>query len=217
MKIKNIIFDLGGILLNIDYQKTIAAFERLGISNFNQQYSQFQQSDIFDRLETGKTTPSEFVAAIKQLLSEPNKVSDAEIIAAWNAMLLDFPTGNFDFLQGCRQNYRVFLLSNTNKIHYENYIKYVDNIYGRESFEAAFEKCYYSHEIGRRKPLKETYQWVLKDAGINAGETLFIEDTLPNIDGAKAVGIQTFHKTADKSWQDVVSAYGLNLPHFPQK
>src|SRR5690606_34399821 len=112
--IKNIIFDLGGVILNIDYKLTEQAFVSLGLENFSQIYTQFQQNDIFDLYETGKITTADFIGAIKQYIPT---ASNEQITEAWNAMLLEIPLRRLQILQQLQIHFNTFLLSNTNEIH----------------------------------------------------------------------------------------------------
>lgn len=186
--IKNIIFDLGGVLLNIDYQKTINAFKKLGFARFDEMYSALKLNNTFDDLETGNISEESFYEYMHQEAPQPMRTE--QLTEAWNAMLLSFRKESLDFLQDLRKRYRVFLLSNTNVIHK----RAIDNLFksqtGQESLDSFFEKAYYSHIAGMRKPGEKIFEYVLKDAGINAGETLFIDDLKPNITTAKALGLQ---------------------------
>ncbi len=117
--IKHIIFDLGGVILNIDYQLTYKAFGELGIKDFTSLYSQFQGSQLFDDLETGRVTPDVFLEAMHAHV--PATVTDGQILAAWNAMLLDFPLQRLQLLQQLQLYYNTYLLSNTNAIHLDKF------------------------------------------------------------------------------------------------
>ena len=186
--IKNILFDLGGVLYHIDYELTIKAFEKLGIKNFHVHFSQQQQNNLFDRLETGKVSDEDFIKEMKVLLPHCTR---KEIINAWNALLIGFPQKNIQLIQDLSKQYRLFLLSNTNAIHINRINKLLYEDYNLKSLDPLFDKVYLSHQIGMRKPNSETFEWVLKDAGILAQETLFIEDSIQHIESANKVGIQT--------------------------
>ena len=188
--VKNILFDLGGVLFHIDYQRTIDAFKKLGITDFERHFTQHQQNDLFDAFEIGKIKPEVFVKTLQKSLP---LCSDQEIIDAWNAMLIGLPSEYLKFLKGLGKKYRLFLLSNANEIHIQFVNDFLKNSYNIPSINQFFEKAYYSQEIGMRKPHKSTFQWVLKDANILAKETLFIEDTPHHIEGAKQAGLKTHH------------------------
>ncbi|MDR1199520.1 MAG: HAD family phosphatase [Prevotellaceae bacterium] len=185
--IHNIIFDLGGVIINVDYHKTESAFKNLGISDFEKVFSQAQQSRIVDKLETGYISPAEFRESLRKLCGF--SISDITIDNAWNAMILDFPTDRITVLDRLRPNYRIFLLSNTNQIH----IDYCMKNPKFEVIKSKFEKVYLSHEIHMRKPNAEIYEFVLNDAQLQAAQTLFIDDTILNVEGAKLAGLNAYH------------------------
>ena len=188
--VKNILFDLGGVLFHIDYNRTIDAFKELGITNFKKYFTQHQQCELFDAFETGKISAELFVKTIQKLSAN---CANQEIIDAWNAMLIELPKENLNFLVALSENYRLFLLSNTNEIHIQFVNAFLKKHYNISSINQFFEKAYYSHEIGMRKPHKSTFEWVLKDSNILAEETLFIEDTAQHVEGAKQAGLKTHH------------------------
>ncbi len=187
--IKNIILDLGGVLLDLDYKLTSLEFQKLGVTNFDDLFTQFNANDLFEQLETGKISNQIFYDSIIQYCKAGT--TQQEIEKAWNAMLLGFRTETIQTLQLLKQKYRLYLLSNTNSIHLAAFKKIFTADTGTPLLDVYFDKCYYSHEIQMRKPYVATYQYVLKDGGMQAEETLFIDDSIQNIDGAKEVGIQT--------------------------
>jgi len=190
-EIKNIIFDLGGIFINIDFARTEKAFTQLGITNFNVYFTQHHASNLFELLETGKVSPVEFCEAFRK---ETNiNLSNEQIIDSWNALLLDFPIERMKWLDQIRKKYNVYLFSNTNQIHYEAFIENFTAQTGLEDFNSYFIKAYYSHEMGLRKPYPESFQYILDEQNLLAEETLFIDDTLKNVEGARKVGLQTIH------------------------
>jgi FMN phosphatase YigB (HAD superfamily) len=201
-QIRNIIFDLGGVILNIDYHKTEESFINLGITDFNKLYSQFHANSFFEDFEKGTIDPSSFVA---ELTTYAPGLSAQDIISAWNAMLLDFPPGRIDFLLRMKTRYRTFLLSNTNEIHHEAFQKIpLDN---SETLDGCFEKVYYSHALGMRKPDKEIFEFVLKDNNLAAAETLFIDDTPANIEAAISVGIRTIYVKPPEKIENLLSDF----------
>lgn len=187
--IKNIIFDLGGVLLNIDTAKTNAAFESLGVKDFKNNYTLNKADALFDHLEMGTISEAEFYNGIRTISGLP--LNDADIRAAWNALLLDFRTESLQCLEQLPGKYQLYLLSNTNSIHHTAFHRSFTQQTGRSNFDAYFTKAYYSQDIGLRKPAKEIYDFVLQDAGIKAAETLFIDDLLKNTEGAALAGLQT--------------------------
>ena len=187
--IRVIIFDLGAVLLNINYHKTIEEFEKLGIKNSSSFYSKKEQTNLFNLLETGKISEEDFITEVKK---ECKYGSDNKIVSAWNAMLLDLPKHRISLLKDLNKKYDIYLLSNTNSIHISEF----KNIMGYEKYEVfykLFKKVYYSHEIGFRKPNKEAFQLILDENNLNADEVLFIDDSPQHIEGAKNLGIKTYH------------------------
>lgn len=189
--IKHIIFDLGGVLLNIDYGLTEKAFMDAGIINFADMYTQLSQSDLFDRFETGMIDRTEFIDSLKQLCPVP--ITEEKIVECWNAMLLDFPLRRLQLLQQLRLYYDLILLSNTNEIHEEAFNNILMSSRGMPSMAVFFDKIYFSHRIGLRKPGKEVFERILNDNGFKAEHTLFIDDSPQHIATAKELGIQTIH------------------------
>ncbi|MEO6721355.1 MAG: HAD family phosphatase [Ferruginibacter sp.] len=188
-QIKNIIFDLGGVLLDVDYNKTADAFRRLGVTQFDELYSQANANRLFEELETGSIKEEAFYENIGQYCT-PDTSRD-QMMLAWNEILLDFRKSSLEYLKKLADKYQLFLFSNTNSIHLTAFNKILADQTGESSLDNYFIKSYYSHVIGKRKPYPETFEWILKDAGLNASETLFIDDSVKNVEGAKMAGIQT--------------------------
>jgi len=198
--IKNIIFDLGGVILNIDFKKTEEAFLELGLDNFSDHISQFHISDFFEQYETGKIDDLEFVNGISKLIGKTTE--QEKIIAAWNALLLDFPPERIELLKRIKSDYRTFLLSNTNSLHY---IEYQRRLFDRDGLylEDLFEKTYYSHAVQLRKPGADIFNLVLRENKLVASETLFIDDTASNFEEAQKLGIQTHHLVPGSSITEI--------------
>lgn len=199
--IKNILFDFGGVFLNIDYALTEKAFLALGVKNFAALYNQHKASDLFEQLETGKLTPQEFYDAFRNIAGIA--LSNVQIQTAWNAMLLNLPTERIEWLQKINKQYKVFLYSNTNKIHYDCFIHTANKACSNKDFNSLFIKTYYSHICGFRKPYKESYLKIVEEQNLQPKETLFIDDTLVNIEGAKLAGLQTLHLLYPKTIIDL--------------
>jgi HAD superfamily hydrolase (TIGR01509 family) len=189
--VKQIIFDLGGVLINLDYNKTSLAFKDLGIENFDDLFSQFKADELFTKLETGKVSEEHFYQ-VMSVVCRRGTTQD-EIRDAWDAMLLDFREKSLEFLIPLAQKYPLYLLSNTNSIHHAAFNKTLFKQTGKTALDGYFIKSYYSHLIGKRKPSPEIYQFVLADAGIVASETLFIDDSINNVEAAIELGFKTHH------------------------
>ncbi|MCD6067293.1 MAG: family hydrolase [Bacteroidetes bacterium] len=209
--IKNIIFDLGGVLLNLDYGLTRKQFEQLGVGNFDAIYSQAQQEQLFDLYETGKIGNTEFIKGLKKLL--PENTAEGSIIDAWNAMLLDFPENNLHLLRELKSRYRIFLLSNTNELHIQGFEKIIAEQHCLAGLGSLFEQTYYSSRIGYRKPDAAIFEYVLEQNGLDKKETLFFDDSIQHIEGASGVGIKAIFVKKPLSITDFFDAsYNLIEP-----
>jgi len=200
-KIKNLLLDLGGVLIDVDYHRTASAFEALGAQQFTQYYSQETATQLFEQLETGKLADDEFLIQMQQRCAPGTTLGQAE--EAWNAILLDFRMQSIDYLIVLRKRYRLFLLSNTNSIHQKAFEKKFREQTGLDSLDLFFEKALYSHQIGMRKPYESTYTKVLEMLGIRGEETLFIDDSPVNIGPAVKAGIHTHLLKADETLQGI--------------
>lgn len=189
--IKHIIFDLGGVLLNIDYSLTEQSFIALGIENFPQLYSQLKQTTLFDDLETGKVDTEYFIGELAKISGQD--LQSHQLISAWNAMLLDFPLRRLQILQQLRLHHDLILLSNTNEIHEAAFNKILMDSHSIPNIGVFFDKVYLSHRVGMRKPDTEVFQRILNDTGFKPDHTLFIDDSPQHIEGAKKLGIQTIY------------------------
>lgn len=191
-EIKNIVFDFGGVLLQIDYRKTSDALSRLLGSDFDFKQLSPQDLHLLEQYETGKTGTETFLWHL-QHKSEKNIPDALPLIDAWNAMLIGWKESHFTLLADLRKKYQVYLLSNTNALHLEWVYRDLDITHGIHDFDQRFfTKTYYSHLIGLRKPYAEIYQFVNQDAGLCAEETLFIDDLAPNLVKAAELGWHTY-------------------------
>lgn len=182
--IKNIILDLGGVLINLDYHKTNDELAKLGLANG---FTKAKQIDLFDRLEEGKISDFDFLNEFNQLAGANH--DHQLIINAWNAILLDFPKSRLDLVNALRQKYRVFLFSNTNSIHINAVYEILKRDHAINNLESYFEKVYISNELGIRKPKSEGFLHIISENNLNPKETLFIDDSPQHIVGAKKAGI----------------------------
>ncbi len=199
--IKNIIFDLGGVFLNINFQLTNAAFADLGVDRFAEMFNQHHSNDLFERLEKGEITPPAFYEAFRT--ESGTNISDADIRNAWNALLLDFPPERIEWLEQIKLRYNIYLFSNTNQIHYDAFMADFGKTFGSKDFNSYFIKAYYSQTLGLRKPAVASYEAIIQEQGLIPAETLFIDDTIKNIEGAKEAGLQTIHLVAPNTVLDL--------------
>jgi glucose-1-phosphatase len=186
--IRNIIFDLGGIFMELSYKKTEEAFESLGVASFHQLFTQHRASPLFAKLETGEIDENKFYDGFRKLVGID--LTNEQIRNAWNAMLLSFPAERLLWLEEISKKYKIYLFSNTNSIHYNALQNIFRENTGKQNLEGYFIKAYYSHQLGLRKPGEEAFIEILKRENLAAEETLFIDDTPVNIEGANRVGMQ---------------------------
>ena len=190
--IRAIIFDIGNVLIDIDYPKTITHFQALATIDFKSIVSYHQQIDIFNQFEKGKVTIDEFVTTLKQYLRDD--VTREQIIAAWNTMLVYYPEQKINLLRTLKaKGFQLYALSNINELHIAEMNSKVHAHFGIDAFSSLFDKAYYSNEVGFRKPEKELYEILLQETAILPQEMLFIDDKLENLVPAEKLGIQTFH------------------------
>jgi len=189
--IKNIIFDFGGVLCDLDVRRTEKKFVEMGLRKFDPEHSKSDMGDLFRQLEGGKLSIRQFHNALKTFFIRP--VSDNEIDEAWNDLLLEIPEVRIRLLEKIRKDYRIFLLSNSNEIHYHKYLSDFTKKFGYKNFNDLFEKAFFSFQLHLQKPDREVFEYVLKAGEMTPSETLFIDDTIQHIEGANKTGITGYH------------------------
>jgi len=185
MNTEAIIFDFGGVLLPVDYEAVVKAFAALDPDGNAHAYTQQKQLPLFDAFERGEMSPAEFLRELQNLFP---RAAERQLLDAWNAILGQMPEARLLLLEKIRRHYRIFLLSNTNAIHAAHFEEQFRQRFGRLP-DTWFDAVYYSHECGFRKPEKAIFDLVLLENNLNAGRTLFFEDTFANIQGALQAGI----------------------------
>jgi putative hydrolase of the HAD superfamily len=199
---ETIIFDLGGVLLDIDYQATTNAFRDLGITDFGLHYNQLQQESLFDAFEKGEISSQHFINKLMNIV--PKGITPNQIVSAWNAMLGNFPLKKIELLERVSKTHQTFLLSNTNEIHMPIVYRNWNNV-SNLSFNELFNQVHLSFEIGKRKPNVETFQWVIEENKINPKTTLFIDDSPQHIEGAKKAGLNTHFYQSEEEFYALFS------------
>ena len=189
-KIKNIVFDLGGVLVDLDFKTAINGLQQAGFVNVKEQLMAFDQGGIFQKFELGEMTAEEFRTAIRE--NSTVTLTDEEIDALWNAMLLEIPREKLELILDLRGKYMVYLLSNTNSIHWDYVCKNAFNYRGFRVNDY-FEETFLSYEMHLAKPNKAIFEKVLHDANLLPEETLFIDDSEANCKAAEEVGIHAHH------------------------
>lgn len=186
---KNLIFDLGGVILDLSIDHTIQAFTELSGMDKQKVQELFHASKGFEIYEMGMMSDEEFRGFVRDTYDV--NASDADIDACWLAMLRHIPVRKLELLQRLKNSFNVYLLSNTNAIHLAHINR--NMITGGDSLDVFFHRAYYSHVMKKRKPNADIFQQVLDENGLVAAETLFLDDNLANLEGARALGIQTLH------------------------
>ena len=187
--ITTVLFDFGGVLVNLDKQACLNEFSKLGIDNVDKYISNYAQSGLFLDLEKGFVSASEFRTEIKKLSNKP--LSDKQIDNAWNSFLIEIPEYKLDLLFALRKKYRVLLLSNTNVIHFEQKATQEFSKKGL-SINHYFDKCYLSYELGMAKPNEDIFRHVLENEDAEANQILFLDDGVENIETARGLGFACY-------------------------
>lgn len=195
--IKNLLIDLGGVLINLDRQCCVENFQKLGLRNIGELLDISNPNGILMQQEKGLISSSEFRNKVREMMDKP--ISDEQIDTAWNSFLVDIPAYKLDLLLKLREKYVVYLLSNTNEIHWKWTCEHLFP-YRTFKVEDYFEKTYLSFEMKMAKPEPEIFKTILEDAGIEPEETLFIDDSEINCKAARNLGISTYTAKAGEDW-----------------
>lgn len=190
-KIKNIIFDLGGVVLDIDENIVYKELEKMGIRASELAHSK-EFMDIMSKFDTGIYTAPTFRKKTKAILGQ-EKMTDQKFDSIWNSMLLDIPRERIAALEQIRKHYKIFLMSNSNEIHYDLYVRDLQLRFGYNEFDELFNKSYFSFAEHLEKPNPRFFELILDHEHLLPKETLFIDDTAENINVAKSLGINTYH------------------------
>ena len=189
--IRNIILDLGGVILGLDVNRSIERLEKLGFPPEESLDMVFAKHPFFLEYEIGTINSDQFIEAMANQLG--NQTPRGKIMEAWNAMILGFQKDTIDLLKRLRKEYRLFLLSNTNALHEEYYNDLLYRNHGIRNLTDIFERVYYSHDLHMRKPDHEIFEHVIADSRLNAGETLYVDDTEIHVNAAGDLGINAYH------------------------
>ena len=188
--LKNIIFDYGNVIFEINFKRTQNALLQLGITNIEGFFAHKGHHELFDNFETNAISPSEFRAGIRAA-AQNNALTDQQIDDSWNSLLIGVSANNHEVLLEMKAKYRTFLLSNNNEIHYNWIINHIKENYNIDNYDGYFEKTYFSHLMKLRKPNVNIFEQVIKENKLNPDETLFIDDSPQHIAGAKKAGLHT--------------------------
>ncbi len=202
MAIKNIIFDFGGVVLDIDEQLTINEFLKLGLDHPEKAHSS-EFTELVRKFERGIFTPDIFRNKLRDLLDL--SATDQEIDDAWNALLYDIPAERIKIIEQAKKNYNIFLLSNSNEIHYDLYVRDLQLRFGYKEFAELFHQAYFSFDLHLSKPHQEIYEFVIFQEGLNPSETLFIDDKLENVETASKLGLHVYQLIKPERIRDIFS------------
>ena len=194
--IKNIIFDLGGVILDIDENIVYHELEKMGIPISELAYSK-DFINILSRFDTGIYTAPTFRRKVKAFLGQ-EKMTDEKFDSLWNAMLLDIPRERIEAIEKVKQHYKIFLMSNSNEIHYDLYVRDLQLRFGYNEFDELFDKSYFSFAEHLEKPDPRFFELILDHEHLLPEETLFIDDSKKNIEAAQALGIHTYNIRRDE-------------------
>ena len=198
--IQNIVFDFGAVLVGLDKDRCVAALDSIGAHEISGYVDECRQEDLFHELEVGRITVPQFCDEVRRK-SPACSAGDAEIEWAWGELLTGIPQEKLLRIVMLRERYRVFLLSNTNVIHWR---RSVDEFFhlGRLGVDDFFDRIFLSYEMGMVKPDRGIFLRMLGDAGLDAGDTLFIDDSAANCAAAESVGLRTFHDPEGRRWME---------------
>lgn len=209
---KNIIFDLGDVIIPIDLRAPLRTFAQLANRPEAEMEALWKEHGIWQQHETGLIDDEAFRAAVRALVrgetDEPDRWADDVIDAAWNTVLLDLPLDRIERIRSLQGRYRLFLLSNTNAIHIQEVDRRLAEL-GQPPLESLFEQVFYSHIVRMMKPNPAIYQHVLKQAGLVAEETVFLDDNPQNIQAAAALGIRAVQVVSPNTILHYLDELGL--------
>ncbi|MFM6976009.1 MAG: HAD family hydrolase [Sphingobacteriaceae bacterium] len=208
--IKNIIFDYGNVIFQIDFKRAQQSFADLGIKNVEDFFSHSGHDPLFNEFEKGNITSDEFRSGIRKLVNQPELSSEA-INQAWNSLLIGVPAGNHEVLLKAKTQYRTFLLSNNNPIHYDWIVNYLKKEFNTSN-AVFFEQDYYSHLIGMRKPDRDIFEFILSKQDLNVAETLFIDDSPQHLKTATEMGLKTHLLTSNETLPEFLCGSGILKP-----
>ena len=203
-KVKNVILDYGNVIFMIDFPKVRQAFMDLGIKNVDEFFGHHGQDSLFDAFDKGEISVPEFRDGVRRK-ADRYDLSDEQIDTAWNSLLIGVPEGKHEILENLRNNYRTFLCSNNNELHYAYCMNHIQEKYGVPSNDVFFERTYYSHLEGLRKPDAAIFERVLEQNNLIPEESLFVDDSPQHLEGAKKLGIQTVLCSAERPLEQIVA------------
>ncbi len=201
--IEHIILDLGGVIINLNHELTYSAFRQLFPYHHQEIHNKLSVLQLVEKYETNQVSTHEFIQYFKGFNSS---VSDDQIIEAWNKMLLDIPLERIRLIERISKKYQVYLLSNTNELHYDAIEKYYQKLTRNSTFKSLFKESYLSYQVGLRKPNPEIFQYLIRDAQLKPENTLFIDDSMEHINSALTLNINAQHLNLNQH-QSLISLF----------
>ncbi|MDR3137983.1 MAG: HAD family phosphatase [Tannerellaceae bacterium] len=205
--IRNVVFDLGGVIITLDRRRAVERFERMGLKAVDELLDVYEQQGVFLELETGQIDAEGFRCKLSEMVGK--EVTTEEVVAGWLGFMLDVPQHKLDYIEALRKKYKVFLLSNTNPIVVE-WAESKDFCPAGRPLSSYFDKVYMSYRMGVTKPNANIFLRMMEDAGIHANETLFVDDGIRNIETAARLGMHTYLATNGEEWHSSVEAILLS-------
>lgn len=182
--VTTVIFDLGGVIVDLDWNLCIHNFQELGINDMENLVSTTLQKGFVLDYEMGLTSDEQFRTEIRKYATK--EVTDQQIDDAWTSLLVSIPTEKLDLLLELKKKYNLLMLSNTNNLSF----RYSEKMFENEGYtvDYYFDKCYLSYKMNLAKPTPEIFIALLEDAGLKAEECLFLDDGIHNIETAQKLG-----------------------------
>lgn len=204
-KIKNIVFDLGGVLIDLDHEGAVRSFEEIGITDARQLLDPYEQKGIFLEVENGTITADEFCQKLREHAGKD--LTYEQIKNAWKGFIADTPQYKLDFLLELRKDYNVYLLSNTNPFIQEGWARTSEFTPAGRPIGAYFDKMYTSYEVGVTKPDRKIFDCMIADSGLVPSETLFVDDGKSNIEVGRQLGFETYCPVNGEDWREAIKRY----------
>lgn len=196
--IKNLIFDFGGVIIDIDRERAVKRFEALGVSNANDLLDKYHQQDIFLEVEDGRIDAEEFCKRLGGYCRREISVKEAK--DAWMGFFVGDPQYRLDFLAELRKKYNIYVLSNTNPF-IMSWARSSEFTAARKPLDYYVDKIYASYELKMVKPYKEIFQYIIRDACIVPADSVFIDDGSANVEAAKALGFHVLQPANGEDWR----------------
>jgi putative hydrolase of the HAD superfamily len=201
MNIENIIFDFGGVIIDIDPMMTVNELGKLGFHDIEKLKTKDFYQQVIYKFEKGIDTPAVFRNKLRKYLLM--NLTDQQLDDAWNALLFDIPEERIRVIEQVKKYYPIYLLSNSNEIHYDLYVRDLQLRFGYREFDELFNKAYFSFDLHLAKPHPEIFEFVINQHHLVPEKTLFIDDRIENIEGARKVGLKTYHLIPPQRIRDI--------------